>query len=105
MVTDGLIRDVEGFEKLGLPVYARGVSPNSPLKKGLGEIGTAITLGGVRIESGDLVVGDSDGVVVVARKDIARMFEGLKTVREKETGADKRIAAGETEPGVATGNA
>jgi 4-hydroxy-4-methyl-2-oxoglutarate aldolase len=98
VVTDGLIRDVEGFEKLGLPVYARGVSPNSPLKNGPGEIGTAITLGGVRIESGDLVVGDSDGVVVVARKDIARMFEGLKTVREKETGADKRIAAGETEP-------
>jgi regulator of RNase E activity RraA len=98
VVTDGLIRDVEGFESLGLPVYARGVSPNSPRKNGPGEIGTAITLGGVRIESGDLVVGDSDGVVVVARRDIPQMFEGLQAVRAKEAGADKRIAAGETEP-------
>jgi len=98
VVTDGLIRDIEGFEKLGLPVYARGVSPNSPLKNGPGEIGTAITLGGIRIESGDLVVGDIDGVVVVARRDIPCLFEGLKAVRAKEEGADKRIAAGETEP-------
>jgi 4-hydroxy-4-methyl-2-oxoglutarate aldolase len=99
VVTDGLIRDVEGFEKLGLPVFARGVSPNSPLKNGPGEIGTAIALGGIRIESGDLVVGDSDGVVVVARKDIPQLLGGLKAVRAKEDGADKRIAAGETEPG------
>jgi len=98
VVTDGLIRDVAGFEKLGLPVYARGVSPNSPLKNGPGEIGTAITLGGLRIESGDLVVGDSDGVVVVPRADIPKMLEALKAVREKEAGADRRIAAGGTEP-------
>jgi regulator of RNase E activity RraA len=99
VVTDGLIRDVEGFETLGLPVYARGVSPNSPLKNGPGAIGTAITIGGVRVESGDLVVGDSDGVVVVARADIPCMFEGLRAVRAKEEGGDKRIADGETEPG------
>src|SRR6185437_6515446 len=67
VVTDGLVRDIPGIDATGLPVFARGVSPNSPWKNGPGEVGTPISLGGVIIDAGDILVGDSDGVAVVPR--------------------------------------
>jgi 4-hydroxy-4-methyl-2-oxoglutarate aldolase len=99
VVTDGLVRDLDGLEALGLPVFARGVSPNSPQKKGPGEIGGAITLGGLHIESGDLVVGDHDGVVVISRANIPSAVAALGEIRDKEQGAERAISAGATEPG------
>lgn len=98
VVTDGLVRDLDGLESLGLPVFARGVSPNSPQKNGPGEIGGTITLGGLRIESGDLVVGDRDGVVIIARADIPAAVTALEAIRTKEEAADRAIRDGATEP-------
>ena len=66
-VTDGMVRDIAGIDEVGIPVFAQGLSPNSPFKDGPGEIGGAITLGGTTVRAGDLVVGDIDGVVVVPR--------------------------------------
>jgi len=66
-VTDGLVRDVQGIVDVGIPVYARGLTPNSPFKHGPGTIGLPIAIGGQTVQAGDLVVGDRDGVVVVPR--------------------------------------
>jgi len=74
LVTDGLVRDLADLEALGLPIYAMGVSPNSPGKRGPGTVGLPIVCGGVAIASGDLIVGDRDGVVAVPR---ARLEETL----------------------------
>jgi 4-hydroxy-4-methyl-2-oxoglutarate aldolase len=98
VITDGLVRDLDGLEALPLPVFARGVSPNSPQKNGPGEIGGAITLGGLRIESGDLVVGDRDGVVVIPRMDVPAAVAALGEIRTKEKGAEQAIKDGVTEP-------
>ena len=70
-VTDGLVRDVDGIDAVGTPVFARGVSPNSPFKDGPGEIGLAVVVGGAAIESGDVIVGDKNGVAVVPRARVA----------------------------------
>ena len=70
-VTDGLVRDLEDLETVGLPVFALGVTPNSPQRRGPGSVGLPIVCGGVTVASGDVVVGDRDGVVVVPR---ARMI-------------------------------
>ena len=67
LVTDGMVRDIDGLDGVGIPVFARGLTPNSPFKDGPGEIGLPIAIGGVIVEAGDLIVGDQDGVVVVAR--------------------------------------
>ena len=66
-VTDGLVRDIEGINQVGIPIFAQGLSPNSPFKDGPGEIGGTISLGDVMIGAGDLLVGDIDGIVVVPR--------------------------------------
>jgi 4-hydroxy-4-methyl-2-oxoglutarate aldolase len=97
-ITDGLVRDVAGIIEVGIPVYARGVTPNSPFKHGPGSIGLPIAIGGQAVEAGDLVVGDRDGVVIVPRRRIAEAAAELATVREKETGMDALVKSGATVP-------
>ena len=57
--------DIDGIKDVGIPVYARGLTLNSPEKHGPGEIGLPILLGGESVAAGDVVVCDRDGVVVV----------------------------------------
>jgi len=64
VVTDGLVRDSRAVADLGLPVWARGVTPVASRKDGVGSIGGHVTIGGVVVADGDLVVADADGVVV-----------------------------------------
>ena len=48
IVTDGLVRDLEGLEQVGLPVFCRGLTPNSPFKNGPCEVGTPLSLAACR---------------------------------------------------------
>jgi 4-hydroxy-4-methyl-2-oxoglutarate aldolase len=97
-VTDGLVRDVQGIAEVGIPVYARGLTPNSPFKHGPGTIGLPIAIGGQAVEAGDLVVGDGDGVVIVPRWRIAEAAAELAAIREKESGMDALVKSGATAP-------
>ena len=65
IVIDGCTRDRDGNIELGFPVYSRGFMPRGPIKKNEGNINTPIMCGGVKVNPGDLVVGDSDGVCVI----------------------------------------
>lgn len=94
VVTDGLVRDVPGIREVGIPCYARGVSPNSPFKNGPGGVGVPITLGGVVVEPGDIVVGDGDGVVIVPRARIDEALAELQVVRKKEAAMDAAVRGG-----------
>ncbi len=80
LVVDGVIRDVAGSRGRGFPIFARGVSPIPGRQDGPGEIGGPITCGGVRVNPGDLVVADEEGIVVVAR---ARAETVLKNARAR----------------------
>jgi 4-hydroxy-4-methyl-2-oxoglutarate aldolase len=93
-VTDGLVRDIDGIAAVGVPVFCRGVSPNSPARLGPGSVGLPILLGGVRVCPGDVVVGDKDGVVVVPLADIDRVIQRLAIVQAKEIELDAQVAAG-----------
>jgi 4-hydroxy-4-methyl-2-oxoglutarate aldolase len=64
VVTDGLVRDSRAVAALGLPVWARGVTPVASRKDGVGGVGGRVVVGGVPVSDGDLVVADADGVVV-----------------------------------------
>ena len=97
-ITDGLVRDVQGIIEVGIPVYARGVTPNSPFKHGPGTIGLPIAIGGIAVEAGDLVVGDRDGVVVVPRWRMREAAAELSAIREKEAGMEALVRSGATMP-------
>jgi len=95
-VTDGLARDRAGIVAAGLPVFAVGISPNSPASTGAGQVGAPIVLGGVPISSGDIVVGDEDGVVVIPRREVEALLERLRAVRAAEKEAEASVKAGAT---------
>jgi 4-hydroxy-4-methyl-2-oxoglutarate aldolase len=84
IVTDGLARDSSGIIDSGLPVFASGVSPNSAARSGPGTVGLPITISGVRIASGDVVIGDRDGIVVIPYDDLDDVYEQLEAVRSAE---------------------
>lgn len=68
-VINGCIRDVEAAAQMDFPVYALGQNPNGPLKNGPGEINTPVVCGGMAILPGDILVGDTDGLVVIRPED------------------------------------
>jgi len=98
VVTDGAVRDLAGISQVGLPVYARGLTANSSQKNGPGTIGGQISIGGIIVCSGDIIVGDRDGIAVLSREKIPDALEGIKAVRERERAIEERIAAGMTMP-------
>lgn len=79
-VVDGVVRDLAATRGRSFPVFARGVSPIPGGQDGPGEIGGPITCGGVRVNPGDVVVADEEGLVVVAR---ARAETVLKNARAR----------------------
>lgn len=93
-ITDGLVRDVAGINEVGLPVMCAGVSPNSPYASGPGKIGFAVQLGDVSIDSGDVIVSDDDGAVVVPLAQIDDVIAALESVRALETALDAQVADG-----------
>lgn len=83
MVTDGLIRDVRRIREMRIPVFSAGYKPVDSKGRGAAVAhDVPVEIGGVRVESGDLVVGDVDGVVVVPR---AVEREALELAWEKVT--------------------
>lgn len=83
-VTDGLARDSAGIAEAGFPVFAAGLSPNSAARSGPGSVGLPITISGVHIEPGDVIVGDRDGVVVIQQAQLDSVHERLEAVRAAE---------------------
>ncbi len=74
LVTDGLVRDSREIRKLGFAVWCRGVTPAAPRKQEPGQVGGTVTIGGVVIRDGDLVIADDDGVVIWPHEQIAALL-------------------------------
>ena len=75
-VTDGYVRDIRAIRALHFPVFHGGIAPLDSKGRGMvAEIDVPISCAGVRVVSGDLVVGDADGVVVVPRAIEAQALE------------------------------
>ena len=89
VVIDGAVRDGEAIRALGLPMYAAGLNPNGPTKFVPGRLNHPVSVGGVTVNPGDLLVGDGDGVTVIEREKAAAM---LPLAAGKLAAETKRIA-------------
>jgi 4-hydroxy-4-methyl-2-oxoglutarate aldolase len=94
LVTDGMVRDVAGILSVGLPVFCSGVTPNSPARNGPGHVGFPVVVGGVSVESGDIIVADNDGVVVVSRGMVGDVLKRLPAIRAAEAELEAKVKAG-----------
>ena len=96
IVIDGMARDLEGMLGIGLPLFSRGLTPNSCVKSGPGRVGFPVVAGGLAVSSGDVVVGDRDGVVVIPAAQLDHVLKRLQSIRTAEAAAQAKIAAGIT---------
>ena len=94
LVIDGAIRDVGAIRGHDFPVYARAATHRGPYKNGPGEVNVAVTVGGMVVHPGDIIVGDEDGVLAIAPDDVAAVIEGAKRQADKEAAALRSIAEG-----------
>ncbi|WP_299688000.1 RraA family protein [uncultured Tateyamaria sp.] len=93
-VTDGPVRDYDGIVPVGLPVWCAGITPASPQMSGPGTVGCAVQIGGQQVETGDMIVGDRDGVVVVPFDRIDAVIGKLAHITALETALDAKVADG-----------
>lgn len=93
-VTDGCVRDLPGIRAVGLPCYSVGVTPNSPARSGPGTVGFPVTIAGHPVASGDVIVADLDGVVVVPRDRLDEVIARLPAIRSAEAAMDKAVRDG-----------
>ncbi|MBT2654992.1 RraA family protein [Bacillus sp. ISL-18] len=84
LVIDGAIRDSDILPTLTIPVFAKGVTHRGCYKDGPGELNVPIACGGIIVRPGDLVVGDSDGVVIVPHEEAEGLLPKLINMVEKE---------------------
>jgi len=96
IVLDGAIRDRAEIERLGLPVFHRGTSPRGPGKGGPGALRVPIELAGVRVEPGDLVCADADGVAVVPAALAGEVREAAEKLEAREREIVAAVERGET---------
>jgi len=85
-IIDGAIRDTKAFIDENFPVYAAGVTHRGPYKEGPGEINIPISVAGMLVNPGDLLVGDEDGLAVVSAEHAGEILEKvrLQEVKERE---------------------
>jgi regulator of RNase E activity RraA len=83
-VLDGVIRDLAEVREARFPVFARGVIPIPGVKKAVTPLGESVRCGGVRVEAGDVVVADEEGVVVVPAARRADVLDAARAKLAKE---------------------
>jgi regulator of RNase E activity RraA len=90
LVVDGAVRDVAEIREFGLQCFSRAVVPAGPHKGFGGIIDGPIACAGCPVKSGDLVIGDDDGVCVVPleRTDTVLAASLEKVAQEEQTNAD-----------------
>lgn len=93
-IIDGAIRDSEAIRDMNYPVYAKGITHRGPYKDGPGEINVPIQVGGTIVNPGDLVLADSDGIVIIPSEYAEVLMEKVRTTMEAERIILKTIEEG-----------
>ena len=96
LVIDACVRDVDALERLQFPVFSIGIALPGAQKVGPGRIGGDALVGGVRISTGDIVVGDGDGVVVIAADALDVVLAAGEARAAKEAEYFDQLRAGQT---------
>ena len=83
-VVDGVIRDLAAARDINFPVFSLGTTVAAGNKNGGGAVGVPVAVGGVVVQSGDYVIGDIDGVIIVPQADIERVIEAAEQKVQKD---------------------
>lgn len=96
LVIDACVRDRDMLEDFGFPVFARGLCIRGTGKdiQARGSIAAPVTIGGVTVHTGDLVVADADGVMVLQADEVAETLTRAQAREDKEAGILEQLRQG-----------
>ncbi|MCB1281849.1 MAG: hypothetical protein KDB18_10035, partial [Salinibacterium sp.] len=106
IVTDGGVRDLDAVTALGLPTYHAGAHPAVLGRRHVPwETDVTIACGGTAVQPGDIIVGDSDGVLVIPPALIDELVDDAIEQERQETFIAEQVGAGESVDGLYPMNA
>ena len=96
LAVDGAVRDIEAIAAHSFPIFSRGLAIGSCTKERIGTLDAPIQFGGVIVRSGDIIVGDSDGLVIVDQDRADAVYEAAVGRRQKEVEIMAELRRGRT---------
>ncbi|QIM20137.1 RraA family protein [Phycicoccus sp. HDW14] len=94
LVVLGRTRDTAALSRLTMPVWSVGFAPNAFGASALPETGVPLSLDGVEVRPGEVLVGDDDGLVVGSEEEMAAALAGAEAIETREKDLQARILAG-----------
>jgi len=85
LVIDGSVRDIAALTARRFPVFSRGISMRGTIKASAPSVGKPISFTGTPVATGDLVVADDDGVLVIPSAQVAHTLTNGQSRADKET--------------------
>jgi 4-hydroxy-4-methyl-2-oxoglutarate aldolase len=95
LVIEAGCRDVAELERMRFPVWSKHISALGTVKEQLGSVNLPLEIAGQRVEPGDIVVADDDGVVIVERAKASEVLDASRAREQKEAASRARYAGGE----------
>lgn len=94
-VIEGSTRDTVELEEISFPVFSRGIAPGNIVRYVEEEaVGETVTIGETEVNSGDIIVADDDGVMLIERKDLSEVVEKARAVLDWEEKVYSQVRTG-----------
>ncbi|MCY1455408.1 4-hydroxy-4-methyl-2-oxoglutarate aldolase/4-carboxy-4-hydroxy-2-oxoadipate aldolase [compost metagenome] len=98
IVVNGALRDRDDWLDGRMPIFALGCVHRGPSTDGAGEINVPVSCAGIVVNPGDLIVGDSDGVVCVPQDQLAAVYERCRELLAREASILEAVEKGTLDP-------